>query len=412
MVSSRLLTLCYIADASNIHVQRWLSYFVNRGHRVYCLSDKEGQIDGVTVFLLHNNDISSEQNPKNRKMAVLRERSRQIRKHLREIKPDVLHSIFLFKRGWLAALSNFTPWVVTLMGSDVYLPAKNYQNSWYLKRDRFLNALSMKQANLVTAVSDELAQSANRMTLGQVPVVLVPLGIDPELFKPQEASESLKEELQIPSDAFVILSPRQITPHYNQTTILESIPTVLEAIPSAVFIMKDTFCNTPERQAYVEKLKGLVANLGIEHAVRWASEVPLSQLPDYYNLANIVVSAPTTDGMPVTIFEAMACKKTLIVGDLPSYNEVIIHGQTGLRVPIRNSEALAHAIIKIYNNPGLAKRMAEESQLILQQYGLFDTQMSRMERYYHGLAENQLKTANTLGKHLSHLILRAIVQFS
>jgi len=121
---------------------------------------------------------------------------------------------------------------------------------------------------------------------------------------------------------------------------------------------------------------------------------------------------PTTDGMPVTIFEAMACKKTIIVGDLPSYNEVIIHGQTGLRVPIRNSEALAHAIVKIYNNPGLAQRMAEESQLILQQYGLFDTQMSRMERYYHGLADDQLRTANSFGKHLSRLLLQSIVQFT
>jgi len=412
MVSSRLLTLCYIADASNIHVQRWLSYFVDRGHRVYCLSDKEGHIDGVTILPLHNRDSLIEAGRKASKMAVIRERSRQISRHLKELKPDVMHAIFLYQRGWSAALSRFSPWVVTLLGADIYLPGKHYRSKWQLRRDKLLNALSMKQANLVTAVSDQLAQSANRMTIGQVPVVLVPLGINPELFKPQDSSDLLREELHIPADCFVILSPRQITPHYNQTTILESIPTVLEQIPNAVFIMKDTFCNTSERQAHVEKLKTLADNLGVQHAVRWASEVPMSKLPDYYNLADIVVSVPTTDGMPVTIFEAMACKKTLIVGDLPSYNEVIIHGQTGLRVPIRNSEALAHAIVKIYNNPGLAQRMAEESQLILQQYGLFDTQMSRMERYYHGLADDQLKTANSFGKQLSRLLLQSIVQFT
>jgi glycosyltransferase involved in cell wall biosynthesis len=409
---SRLLTLCYVADASNIHVQRWLSYFVERGYRIYCLSDKAGAIDGVTVIDLPNRDSELAAGHKASKMAVVRARGRQIRKYLAELKPDVLHAIFLYQRGWSAALSNFTPWIVTLLGSDIHLPVKHYRSKWHLRRDKLLNALALKQASLVTAVSDELAQAANRMTMGMVPVALVPLGINPELFQPKEASDALRSELDISEEAFVVLSPRQITPHYNQTTILESVPLVLESIPHAIFIMKDTFCNTPERQAHVEKLKALASSLNINHAIRWASEVPMSKLPDYYNLADVIVSVPSTDGMPVTIFEAMACQKPIIVGDLPSYNEVVIHGQTGLRVPIRNSQALAQAIIKINSNPNLMHRMVEESQLILQQYGLFDTQMARMERYYQGLAQNQLETTQSLGKSLSAFFFKCVIQFT
>lgn len=409
---SQFLTLCYIADATNIHVKRWLGYFINRGHRVYCLSDKSGTLEGGTVIPLPNrNDLLAQGGPV-RKTAVIRARCRTINQVLREIQPDVLHAIFLYQRGWSAALTGFHPWVVTLLGSDVYLPPRHYRNALQLGRDHLLNALALKQSDMVTAVSDELCQTANRMVLGLSPVTLVPIGIDPNLFQPDLETLALRRQMDISDDAFVVLSPRQITPHYNQNIIIESVPRVLEAIPNAVFVMKDTFCNTPERQAYVQSLKELAASLKVDSVIRWVSEVSLEELPLYYNLADVVLSVPTTDGMPVTLFEAMACRKPLIVGDLPSYNEVIIHGQTGLRVPIRNSQALAAAIVKIHQNPALAGRMVEESQLILHQYGIFDEQMMRMERYYHGLVTRQIPVPHGFRKAASRLLFQGLVHFT
>lgn len=405
----QFLTLCYIADVTNIHVKRWLGYFVEHGYRVYCLSDKPGELEGCTVIQLPNRDTLAEQGGPLNKTAVIRARRKKIVSVLRQIKPDVVHAIFLYQRGWSAALTNFHPWVVTLLGSDVYLPPRHYRNALQLGRDHLLNAFTLKQADMITAVSDELCQTANRMVLGLAPVTLIPIGIDPVLFQPGLDTTALRQQLSIPDEAFVILSPRQITPHYNQASIIESIPHVLKVLPNAIFVMKDTFCNTEERQTYVQSLKELAASLHVESAIRWVSEVALEELPLYYNLADVVVSVPTTDGMPVTIFEAMACQKPIIVGELPSYNEVIIHGQTGLRVPIRNSQALANAIIKMHQNPVLTGRMVEESQLILHQYGIFTEQMARMERYYHGLVSGQIPQGKGFRKKLSRLLFKGLV---
>lgn len=404
------LTLCYIADATNIHVQRWLGYFVNRGHRVYCLSDKGGAIDGVTVIDLPNRDtLVANGDESVCKTSVLKNRAQHIRKMIREITPDVMHAIFLYQRGWSAALSGFHPLVTTLLGSDIYLPARHYRHPFHLWRDRLINALAMRQSEIVTAVSDDLNRSAERMLMGLAPVELIPIGTDIRLFHPAVNTIDLRERLNIPSDAYVVLSPRQMTPHYNQTTIIESIPGVLAEVPNTVFIMKDTFCNTPERQEYVQSLKAQAESLGVNDAIRWVEEVSMAELPQYYCLADVVVSVPSTDGMPVTLFEAMACRKPLIVGDLTAYNEVIIHGQTGLRVPIRNSQVLARAIVKIRKNPDLAGRMVEESQVILHQYGIFDEQMMRMERYYQGLVSREIPIRNCLRKKISRALLHALI---
>ncbi len=404
------LTLCYVADATNIHVQRWLGYFVARGHRVYCLSDKGGAIDGVTVLELPNRDaLVAQGKAKVCKTAVIKARAKRIRQIAKEIQPDVMHAIFLYQRGWSAALSNFHPLIITLLGSDIYLPRRNYRHPMQFWRDHLVNALAMRQSELITAVSYDLHQSANRMLMGLTAVELIPIGTDVQLFHPEVPTTELRERLQIPSDSYVVLSPRQMTPHYNQTTIIESIPKVLEEIPNTVFVMKDTFCNTPERKEYVQSLKALALSLGVNDAIRWVEEVPMAELPQYYNLADVVVSVPSTDGMPVTLFEAMACQKPLIVGDLSAYNEVIIHGQTGLRVPVRNSQVLSRAIIKIHKNPSLAGRMVEESQVILQQYGIFNDQMMRMERYYQGLVQREIAERDCLRKKLNRLLFRLVV---
>lgn len=393
----QLLNLCYVADATSIHAQRWMTFFAAQGHQVTCLTDKrspdlEKHLPGITLIDLPGRDSQEAGHKPTRKTAVLRARVKVIRKTLKNIKPDVLHAIFLHKRGWAAALSNYHPLIITLLGSDIYLPRQNYRNRAQMRRDKWLNRLALHQADLITGVSADLCQVAQNKAGPHANIELIPIGTQTELFHADIETDHFKKQMNIPDDAFVVLSPRQMTPLYNQETILQAIPKVLQEIPKAVFILKDTFCNTDERRAYVKNLYALAEKLGVSNAIRWAAEVPMDQLPLFFNAADVVVSVPSTDGMPVTIFEAMACRKPVIVGDLPSYNEVIIHGQTGLRVPVRNHQALAQAIIKVAKNTDLVGRMIEESQLILQQYGLFDQQMRRMERYYHALKNKRMLT--------------------
>lgn len=411
------LKLCYVADATNIHVQRWLRYFIDRGHDVTCMTDKVDEakfklLEGARIITIPNRDTQQAKGKPTSKTAVLKARTKAIKQHLKQERADVLHAIFLYQRGWSAAYTRFHPLVITLLGSDIYLPRKNYRGKLQFKRDQALNALSLSQADLITGVSDDLCKTAMQLTHGQNTVELVPIGVDPSLFMPDLDTSDLREKLSIPDDRFVILSPRQMMPLYNQETIIQSIPKVLNEIPNAIFILKDTFCNTDERRAYVRRLHDLATALNVNHAIRWAEEVEMWELPYFYNLADVVVSIPSTDGMPVTLFEAMACNKPVIVGDLPSYNEVIINGQTGIRVPIRNHQALGQAIIKLHKNHDLVERIIEESQVILQQYGLFDQQMQRMERYYYALKSRRMFNPNRMLNAWNNLSLDTLVNLT
>jgi len=49
----------------------------------------------------------------------------------------------------------------------------------------------------------------------------------------------------------------------------------------------------------------------------------MSKCPALYTLADVVVNFPDYDGLPVSLFEAAACKRTIITNNLPAYREIL-----------------------------------------------------------------------------------------
>lgn len=383
------LRLCYVADATNIHVRRWLEYFVQRGHDVTCLSDKGGQIEGVRTIEVPNRETLLERGERANKTQVVKARARVIQQVAESLAPDVLHAIFLYHRGWSAALVNVHPLVITLLGSDIFLPPDNYRNRLHLLRDVALNQGALQQADLVTAVNATLAEEARRLCRKDQRIEMIPIGTNTRLFNrtvDDQALQRLRARLNIPENAFVVLSPRQITPLYNVDVIIQAIQAIREQVPNAYFILKDAFSRTPDRPQYTNKLAALVTAELADPYVRWVGEVPFEELPLYYHLADVAVSIPTTDGLPVSIFDAMACGTPVISGDLPSYDDIIIHGQTGLRLPEITPSVLADAVIRLQEDKALRDAIIRKADDVLNRYGIFEDQMERMEGFYYELA--------------------------
>lgn len=386
---ARPLRLCFVADASNIHVRRWLGFFVAQGHTVLCVSDKPGTVDGVTMVDAPTRDSLLAAGQKASKTDVVKARARVIQAVAERWQPEIVHAIFLTMRGWSAALANVHPLVITLLGSDIFLPQQHYRNRLHWMRDVALNQGALRQADLVTAVNAALAHEARLLAGPAARIERVPIGTDRQLFQPQaDAGQqaALRQALTLPDDAWVVLSPRQIAPLYNIATILQAIPLVRAAIPQAVFVLKDAFGHSEARQAHVGELHALAESLGVTAALRWAGEVPYAGLPAYFHLADAVVSIPTTDGLPVTLFDAMACHTPVITGDLPSYDTIVTHEHTGLRLPAITPQALAQALIRLHHNPALSARLVAGGHEIAARDGCFDTQMARMDTLYQSLA--------------------------
>jgi len=81
-----------------------------------------------------------------------------------------------------------------------------------------------------------------------------------------------------------------------------------------------------------------------------------------YNYSNLLVlpSISEAESFGMVLIEAMACKKPVVGSNIGGIPYVIDNGKNGLIIPPKNSQALAEAIIKILENPKIAKKMGEE----------------------------------------------------
>lgn len=87
--------------------------------------------------------------------------------------------------------------------------------------------------------------------------------------------------------------------------------------------------------------------------VKWLGHV--DDMAALYSTVNVVVLPSYREGLPSSLTEAAAFGLPLIATDVPGCMDVVIDGVNGFLVPVRDSNALASAIHKLYLNRDLCE---------------------------------------------------------
>ena len=82
----------------------------------------------------------------------------------------------------------------------------------------------------------------------------------------------------------------------------------------------------------------------------------------HINAASVMVLPSWREGTPCSIMEGMSVGRAAVVTDAPGCREVVVDGVNGLRVPLRNPQALADAMERFIVEPELITRMGAESR--------------------------------------------------
>jgi phosphatidylinositol alpha-1,6-mannosyltransferase len=103
---------------------------------------------------------------------------------------------------------------------------------------------------------------------------------------------------------------------------------------------------------------------GVSSSVRFAGPVPWGDLPRYYAAAD-VFALPTrerfwgleTEGFPLVYLEAASAGRPVVAGAAGGVGEAVADGETGIIVDGRSADETAAAIIRLLDDPALARRM-------------------------------------------------------
>ena len=97
-----------------------------------------------------------------------------------------------------------------------------------------------------------------------------------------------------------------------------------------------------------------------EGIVEWLGHV--DDMPALFASVDMVVLPSYREGLPKGLIEAAACALPLVTCDVPGCRDVVTDGIDGLLVPPRDANALAAAIARLKDDPGLARRLGDAAR--------------------------------------------------
>jgi len=118
--------------------------------------------------------------------------------------------------------------------------------------------------------------------------------------------------------------------------------------------------------------------------VKFIGNVDNEKLVDYYNKADIFVTASTIETEGIVLLEAMACGLPIVGVDKLAIPEVVRDGENGFIAKVNNPEDIARCLTKLVKNPDLIKRLSNNSLKIVKKYSL-ENSINKLERIYNSL---------------------------
>src|SRR5204862_3945310 len=139
-----------------------------------------------------------------------------------------------------------------------------------------------------------------------------------------------------------------------------------------------------------DELRNLAIACGVSDRVVFAGEISGKDLISYLHAADVFAlpSITRSEAFGIVQLEAMACGKPVINTNLDSgVPSVSLDGITGLTVPPADSEALAAAINKLFDNDDLRSRYGDAGRTRVAREFTVETMMQRTSDMYSQVLE-------------------------
>ncbi len=357
-----------IASGQSSHTRLWLKGLSNAGCKVFfpVLRGNDWKelkkIKGVTLLRL-----SKKMNWWKRLKFVF-----QLRAIVRDNRIDVVHSHYLTAFGWVGTFFISKPKLVTIWGSDLFVDMKN-------PLIRLLNQLVLTRADLITVHSEYLKKILVKdFAIKEKKIHKGGFGIDRNIFKPQPKSRELIDEFRLKKKDKIILHLRPMEDLYQPMKVMQAFLLLTKKNKNYKIVMPLYRANESIKQ----KIEGLVDNARLSNQVIWVPPMSPHKWANLLSSVDVCVSLARSDGMPITLWEAMACGSPPILSRLPVYHGFVKGNENALLVKKSNIKELSQAMNSLLTNDHLRKEIIQKNLEKIKNVGDFENEMKAMKKLY------------------------------
>jgi sugar transferase (PEP-CTERM/EpsH1 system associated) len=171
----------------------------------------------------------------------------------------------------------------------------------------------------------------------------------------------------------VIGTVARLSPEKDQKTMLAAFQLVHEQVPGARLVFAGDGPSMTE-------LRRSAADMGIAGQVDFLGT--RTDIPDVLLGFTLFTLSSITEGISMTILEAMACGLPVVATDVGGNREIVNPPECGLIVPARDPQALANAYLELLRDPNRRAEMGAAAQRRVEQHFSLDMMVKEYQELY------------------------------
>lgn len=325
----------------------------NMGNELFIItSDPDGSLNDHFKNTSQNVEVVNVDIPRSLSPLKLLKAYSDIKKSLKRINPDILHT----HTPVASAISRVAA-KKTGVRKIIYTAHGFYfhENMGKLKYKLFFSLekfLAKRYTDLIFTVNEEDRKTA--INNGFIPAEKIvntnSVGIDTKCkFNPERFSESfkksLKENLKIKDNETVFTFVGRLVEEKGVFELIEAFSEASKKEVNTKLLIIGETLKTDRDSGVKEKLMQIVMKNDIEDKVLFLGH--RDDIPELLSITDIFVLPSYREGMPVSPLEAMSMGVPVIGTDIRGMREEITEGKNGYLVPVKDFQKLANAMNKI-----------------------------------------------------------------
>lgn len=364
------MRILFLSDIDSSHTRKWATSLAARGYEVGIFSLRKSEsgwfyaYPSIRVFDDEGFGKEKFKSGSTSKLGYLKLLP-FLRDSIQSFHPDIVHAHYATSYGLLGARTGFHPFVISVWGSDIFEFPKS---SWLSKR---LVVYNLNRADRIFSTSHVMKTEIHKYV--SHPVDVTPFGVDTHLFSRKEVTVFPGTE-----GAKIVGTIKSLERKYGINVLIEAFAIVKKQFEEKVKLVI-AGSGTMEHE-----LRQITRELLLEDDVIFAGHLNAEQVPEWHNRIDVFanLSLDDSESFGVSVVEAMACERPVVVTSVGGLTEVVVENESGLVVPPNIATSAADAILRLLNNSELALKLGKAGrQRVLAVYD-WEKNLDEIEKLY------------------------------
>jgi glycosyltransferase involved in cell wall biosynthesis len=312
---------------------------------------------------------------------------RGLRKILREGDFDILHT-HMSKAALLGAIVGVMDRSIKVVNTAHNLGYIALPERWkkiiFWVYDRLISTFGIDATVTVSQIVADTARDAFLIPAKKLHVIQN--GIRTTKFKNAKLGQDLRKTILGQTKGPLILTVARLVWFKGLNTLIDALPEVVERHTSTKLVIVGDGELRADLEAQVEQL-------GMSDYVVFTGE--RDDVPDLLAAADLFVLPSVSEGLPISILEAMASKLPIVATNVGGIPELVVDGETGLLVNAGDVDGMSAALISLLDDPCKCKAAGIVSYVRMTELFSQSTMVTATEKLY----QNLFRKVSTKEKH-------------